>query len=262
MKIIVTILTSFSTWPRIAGNCTAAAFAVMLLFSTSANAQVNIQLGGGLGIISPGADLSGSTIQYYNGENYGLASGLNFNGKAKLGFASFNLTGEVDISSLSNSGNSEPGQGSIEISRKIVSFKIGPEFRFAIPAAPVLPYLGFNIALNSFSGETKFQGVSKVPSASYTMASDTRFGVGFYGGVEVSIAPLLSLDFNLSYNLMNVSGKNWKDANPGINQRIDSYLSLNDAADPLYNFDDDKHFVSKERNINAMIFTVSVLFGI
>lgn len=246
---------------------TSTGFSVLLLslfimLSIQLKPQVNVQLGAGLGIMSPGADLSGTTLQYYDGSNYGLASGLNFNGKAKLGFAAFNLTGELDITSLSNSGNSEPGQGSIELTQKIVSLKIGPEFRFDIPMAPVLPYLGFNVALNNFSGEATFQGVSKVPSATYSVKSESRFGVGFYGGAEVNIGPFLTLDFNLSYNLMNLSGKSWNDANPGVNQRIDSYLSLNDSGDPLFKSDDDKHFISKDRNINAILFTVTLMFGI
>lgn len=235
---------------------------LIALMTVQTNAQVNIKLGGGLGMISPASDLSGSTIEYYNGTNYGLGSGLNINGKAKFGFAAFNLTGEIDYSSLSSTGNSEPGQGSVEISQKIISLKVGPEFRLGLPMLPVTPYLGFNVAMNSFSGETTFQGVSKVPSATYSMKSATRFGVGFYAGAELSVGPFLSLDFNLSYNLMNVAGKEWNDANPGINQRIDSYLSLNDAADPFYEWDDDKHVVSKARNIHSVLFTVSLLFGL
>ncbi|MDP3682451.1 MAG: outer membrane beta-barrel protein, partial [Ignavibacteria bacterium] len=148
---------------------------LIALMSMQTNAQVNIKLGGGLGMMSPTSDLSGSTIEYYNGTNYGLGSGLNINGKAKFGFAAFNLTGEIDYSTLSNTGNSEPGQGSVELSQKIVSLKVGPEFRLGLPMIPITPYLGFNVALNSFSGETTFQGVSKVPSATYSMKSATRF---------------------------------------------------------------------------------------
>jgi len=232
------------------------------LMTTMTSAQVNIKVGGGLGVMTPASDLGGSTMEYYNGTNYGLSGGLNIHAKAKIGLVGFNLTGEIDYSSLSNSGNSEPGQGAVDISQKILSLKIGPEFRLSMPVVPIVPYLGINLALNSFSGETTFQGVSKVPSATYSVNSATRLGIGFAAGAEVSIGPLLSLDFNLSYNLMNVSGKEWNDVNPGINQRIDSYLSLNDASDPLYNFDDDKHFVSKARSIQSVLFTVSVLFGL
>ena len=261
-NIKVTIIESLTRLLSPSFKFSVTLFTFITLIATQTSAQVNIKLGGGLGMISPASDLSGSTIEYYNGTNYGLGSGLNVNGKAKLGFAAFNLTGEIDYSTLSNTGNSEPGQGSVEISQKIISLKVGPEFRLGLPMVPVTPYLGFNLAMNSFSGETTFQGVSKVSSATYSMKSATRFGVGFYAGAEVSVGPFLSLDFNLSYNLMNVAGKEWNDANPGINQRIDSYLSLNDAADPFYEWDDDKHVVSKARNIHSVLFTVSLLFGL
>lgn len=232
------------------------------LTMTQTRAQVNIKLGGGVGVMSPASDFSGSTIEYYNGSRYGLSSGLNIHGKAKIGLSVLNLTGEIDYSSLSNSGNSEPGQGRVDISQKIVSLKVGPEFRFSLPMLPVTPYIGVNLALNSFSGETTFQGVSKVPSATYSVKSATRFGVGFSAGTEVSVGPFLSLDLNISYNLMNISGKEWNDVNPGINQRIDSYLSLNDERDPQYSAGDDKHFISNARSIHSILFTVSLLFGL
>jgi len=236
--------------------------ALVALTITPSRSQVNIKLGGGIGLTIPSSDFSGSTIDYYNGSSYGLSSGLNIHGKAKIGLFGFNLAGEIDYSSLSNTGNSEPGQGKVDISQKILSLKVGPEFHLSLPALPVTPYIGANLALNSFSGETTFQGVSKVPSATYSVKGAMRFGVGFLAGTEVSIGPLLSLDFNVSYNLMNVSGKEWDDVNPGINQRIDSYLSLNDDLDPLYAAGDDKHFISNARSIHSILFTASILFGL
>jgi opacity protein-like surface antigen len=236
--------------------------ALTTLTITPVRSQVNIKLGGGIGVLIPASDFSGSTIEYYNGSSYGLSSGLNIHGKAKVGLSGFNLVAEIDYSSLSNTGNSEPGQGKVDISQKILSLKVGPEFHLSLPALPVTPYIGANLALNSFNGETTFQGVSKVPSATYSVKGATRFGIGFLAGTEVNIGPLLSLDFNISYNLMNVSGKEWDDVNLGINQRIDSYLSLNDDRDPLYAVEDDKHFISSARSIHSILFTVSILFGL
>ncbi len=236
--------------------------ALIALTITPSRSQVNIKLGGGIGLTIPSSDFSGSTLDYYNGSRYGLSSGLNIHGKAKIGLSGFNLAGEIDYSSLSNTGNSEPGQGKVDISQKILSLKVGPEFHLSLPALPVTPYIGANLALNSFSGETTFQGVSKVPSATYSVKDATRFGIGFLVGTEASVGPLLSLDFNISYNLMNVTGKEWNDVNPGINQRIDSYLSLNDDHDPQYTAGDDKHFISNARSIHSILFTVSILFGL
>ena len=235
---------------------------LIALTITPSRSQVNLKVGGGVGVMSPASDFGGSTLEYYNGSRYGLSSGLNIQGKVKVGLSGLNLTGEIDYSSLANSGNSEPGQGKVDISQKILSLKVGPEFRFSLPAVPVIPYIGANLALNSFNGETTFQGVAKVPSATYSVQPATRFGVGFSAGTEVSVGPLLSLDFTISYNLMNVFGKGWDDVNPGINQRIDSYLSLNDDPDPQYAAGNDKHFISNNRSIHSIVFTASLLFGL
>ncbi|MDP1676454.1 MAG: outer membrane beta-barrel protein [Bacteroidota bacterium] len=239
-----------------------ALIAFMTLMIIPVRSQVNMKLGGGIGVISPVSDFSGSTLGYYIGSNYGFGSGINIQGKAKFGLSGLNLVGEIDYSSLQNTGNSEPGQGSVDISQTIMVLKVGPEFHFSIPVLPIVPYIGANIALNRFGGETTFRGVSKVPSATYSVKEATRLGVGFSVGTEVSIGPLLSLDFNCSYNFMNVSGKEWNDVNPGINQRIDSYLTLNDGIDPQYAAGDDKHFIGSERSINSALFTVSILFGL
>ena len=236
--------------------------ALVALTLAPASAQVNFKLGGGPGVMVPASDFGGSTLEYYNGSRYGLGSGLTINGKAKIGVSALNLVGEIDYASISNSGNSEPGQGSVDISQKVLSLKVGPEFRLALPLMPVVPYVGANIAMNTFSGKTTFQGVAKVPSATYSVQDATRIGLGFAAGMEVAIGPLMSLDFNLSYNIMNLSGKEWNDANPAVNQRIDSYLSLNDNVDPQYAAGDEKHFIPTTRSINSIVVNVSRLFGI
>ncbi len=236
--------------------------ALIALTITPASSQVNLKLGGGVGVMNPASDFSGSTLEYYGGSRYGLSSGLTIQGKAKIGLSGLNLTGEIDYSSLSNTGNSEPGQGKVDISQKILSLKVGPELRLSLPALPVTPYIGANLAINKFSGETAFQGVAQVPSATYSVTDATRFGVGFSVGTEVSVGPFLSLDFTIQYNLMNVFGKVWDDVNPGTNQRIDSYLSLNDAPDPQYAAGDNKHFIANDRSIHSILFTASILFGL
>ena len=242
-------------------RCAVVLAALLVLTTAPSRSQVTMRLGGGIGAMFPSSNFSGSTLDYYSGSGYGLKSGLNVQGKAKVGLSGLDLTGEIDYSSLSNTGNSEPGQGTVDISQKVLTLKVGPEFRLGIPAFPVTSYIGINLALNRFSGETTFQGIAKVPSATYSVAGATRFGLGFSAGSEVSIGSLLSLDFNISYNLMNVIGREWVDVNPGVNQRLDSYLSLNDARDPQYAAGDDKHFVSNDRSIHSILFTVSILFG-
>jgi hypothetical protein len=236
--------------------------ALVAVSITPSRSQVDIKLGGGIGITVPTSDYSGSTVDYYNGTRYGLGTGVGVHGKAKIGFAGWVLAGEADYSSLSNSGNSEPGKGTVDVSQKILSLKAGPEFRLGIPETPVTSYIGLNLAINRLSGETTFQGVSNVPSGTYSVKAATRFGVGITAGSEVSIGPFMMLDFNLSYNLMNPSGQSWNDSTPSQGQRIDSYVSLNDNRDPLYSTQDDTHFISHARNIRTIQFTVSLLFGL
>jgi hypothetical protein len=232
------------------------------LCAVPAASQISLKAGGGIGITSAVSSLNGTTMQYYDGSRYGQNSGMNLHGKVKVGLSGLDLVGEIGYSSLTNSGNSEPGQGKVDITQSILSVSFGPEIHLVLPLLPLVPYLGLNIASNTFSGETAFVGVSKVPSAVYSIQSATRIGAGMKLGAEVSIAPFVTLDLAASYNFMNIYGKEWADVNTASDQRIDSYLSLNDARDPLFIAGDDKHFINNDRNIHAMLFTVSILFGL
>jgi len=240
----------------------AVALIFLLLSAEPTYSQITAQAGGGLGITIPTSDYSGSTIDYYGGQAYGLSTGFSLNGKLRVGDQSFAVVGELGIAFLNNSGNSEPGQGKVEVSQNILSFKVGPEYRFTIPSIPLTPYVAANLALHRFSGETTFQGVSRVPSATFSVESSTRFGIGFAGGVLVTVSPNIDLDFGVGYHLMNLGGKEWVDVNPSQDEQLDSYLALNDARDPLFTPGDEEHFVSDDRSISAFQIVVSVLFGL
>lgn len=233
----------------------------LVLAAGTMYSQVTFQVGGGLGLVSPTGDMGGTTIDYYNGQKFGLSTGFTLFGKARLGLLGFNIVGELSYSALNNDGNSEPGRGSVKVSQSILALKAGPEFQLNIPASPITPYLGVQLALNRFSGETTFQGVSKVPSATYSVESASRFGVAFNGGVLIGIGGI-TLDVNLAYNLLNVGGRSFTDLNPSQRERIDSYLALNDARDPLYEPGDDKNFIVAERSMSSFQFVVGVMFGI
>jgi opacity protein-like surface antigen len=234
----------------------------LLLVAGVAQTQLTLQVGGGAGIAIPVSDYAGSTIDYYNGVKYGLSTGFNLHGKARVGVLGFQLTGEVNYSSFSNSGDAEAGQGSVDISQKVVAFRVGPEFHIWLPAMPVTPYIGANVALNRFSGQAKFQGVSRISSGTYDLQSATRFGYGFSGGVIVTLGALMSLDLGMSYNYMNASGKTWEDVNPTVDQRLDSYLGLNDTKDPLFRPGDDRHFIGTVRKTNSVEVKATIMFGL
>jgi len=228
----------------------------------AAEAQVTFQVGGGAGLAVPASDYAGTTVDYYSGLKYGLSSGLNFHAKARIGLLGFKVTGEMDYSAFSNDGEALPGQGKVEVSQKVLAFKVGPEFQIWLPMVPVTPYVGANVALNQFSGETKFNGITRVPSGTYDLKSATRIGFGFTGGALLKLGGFTSLDLSVSYNLMNASGKAWQDENPARDERLDSYLTLNDEADPLFRAGDDRHFIGKSRAINSMQIKATLMFGL
>jgi opacity protein-like surface antigen len=191
-----------------------------------------------------------------------MPSGLTLHAKARLGVLGFRVAGEIGYSSFSSSGEAQPGVGSAELSHKVLSFKIGPELSLGLPLVPVSPYLGANVALNRFSGEVKFQGITKVPSSTQELRSASRIGFGFTGGVILKLGGLMTLDVSGAYDLLNASGKSWEDAVMSSDQRIDSYTSLNDDKDPLYKAGDDKHFINNSRSINAIQLRATLMMGL
>jgi hypothetical protein len=231
----------------------AMAFVLIIAAAVPAAAQVSFQIGGGAGYVMPAGDYKGSIAEYYAGTNYGLAGGFAVHAKARVGLMGFNLTGEVDYAFLNNDGSPEGGNTSAEVDHKILSIKVGPEFRLGLPAVPVTPYIGLNVAFNSFSGSTKFQGTSSVPSSTVDMASASRIGIGATVGVMLS-----SIDIAVHYNLHNLTGKAWG----GGSNRVDTYSSLNDDKDPLFAVGDNNHVVKDPRSIQSIVLTVSMMFGI
>lgn len=236
-------------------------FISIFIGSTHTNGQITLQAGAGLGAVVPAGDLRGSTIDYYSGTRYGLSTGFSVHGRGRLGFGGFTLMGEAGYSSLTNSGDAESGQGKVEVSQKIISFKIGPEYHIDLPAIPLKPYLGANLGLNIFSGETTFQGVSRVPSGTFTAQTATRAGVGFGAGIIFTVGPLTYLDISMQYNALNMFGKKWEDIDIQ-DRRLDSYLALNDKEDPLYAPNNNDHFIKSSRAIHTIALTASLMFGL
>lgn len=234
---------------------------ITFLASINVYSQISLQIGGGLGYISPAGDYDGSTIDFYNGTNYGMSSGFNYHAKARVGLLGLNLFGIIEYSNVSGDGESEPGKGEIENSHGIFSLKAGPEFNFSIPLSPIGFYFDGFVSVNTFSGNVSFQGVAEVPNGEYELDSETRFGAGAGGGVLLDILPVVTLDFGVHYNLYNVFGQKYSGSsvNP---KRLDAYSSLNDDKDPLYGTDDDVFMVKDSRVINAWQFTLTAMIGI
>ena len=237
-------------------------FSIISLYGQIPIKPVTVQLGGGIGLVSPMGDYGGSTIDYYAGTKYGMSTGFNIHGKARLGFLGFDLFGELDYAWFSNNGNAEPGTGSINISQKDFSIKIGPELHFSIPMSPLTPYLSGIISFNTFSGDATFQGTPRVPSADYSMQTTERVGLGLGAGIIWNIGSSTKMDIGVQYNLLNAFGKSWDDINPTISQRVDTYLALNDAKDPQYFYGSNIDFVNSSRAINTLSLSATLMFGL
>lgn len=236
--------------------------AVGVLSTIPALAQITLQGGVGLGLAMPSSDYGGSTIEYYQGTKYGLSSGINAHARARIGALGMRLMGEVGYSRFSNSGEAEPGQGKVEVKHTILSAKLGPEYSFSLPFAPFSVYLGGQVGVNIVGGESTFQGVSKLPSGTFDIPSETRIGLGGTVGFIFSLGTGMNLDVAARYDAVNLLGKSWNDPNPLDDARLDSYRGVNDERDPLFRAGDDKHFIANSRNISTVHLTVTLMFGL
>lgn len=235
-------------------------FVCLIVFlQSAAYSQVKFSLGPALGFTFATGDYGGSTIEYYNGQKYGLDNGASFGGIFKAKFSSIGLRGDFYFTSMSNSGNSEPGQGYVEVRQSHFTIGVGPEFYIKVPQSNFTPYGGIELLLTSFSGETTFQGVARVPTGTYSMSSAMRTGFGFGFGVEIGIGKKYAVDFGFKYNLLNVLGRSFSS---GSDERLSSYISLNDDKDPVYPDDPNDHPIGSDRSINVFMLNIGFLFNL
>ncbi len=232
----------------------------VLVLNIQTSAQITLQIGGGLGYSIPTGDYGGSVADFYNGTKYGMKSGINFHGKARVGILFLNAFGEVGYTIFSGDGDVQSGGGTIKNSQKIISMKIGPEFPINIPLSPITPYVQGFVALNTFSGDVEFTNVTSVSNGKKDLASAIRIGLGAGVGVMFSLGGL-KLDANIQYHLLNLAGKEYKIDNVTSHTLLDNYTSLNDDKDPLAGTTT-THIISNSRGITAMEFKLSVMFGL
>ena len=232
---------------------------LLVILTSTGYAQISLKIGGGGGYVMPAGDYGGTIQEFYTGTKYGMSNGYNLHLKAKASILTFAAKAEIDYATFSNKEEWEPGKEE-EVSHKILSFRVGPEFRFDIPLSPITPYIDAYVSLNTITGSFQFKSrPDGLPSDKRDMESATRIGVGFGGGAELSLGPMMFLDLGIHYNLVNLLGKEFKATiNPN---RIDSYTSLNDEKDPLYALNNDEHIISDARAINNLQFTLTILFG-
>lgn len=224
-------------------------------------AQITAQIGGGISYNLPQGDAGGSTDDFYKGTKYGLSNGLSFFAKARAGLLGTSIFAELDYTKLSGDGNADENRGTVEVKQNIFSVKIGPEILIDIPLSPVSPYIAPYLSLNQFSGEVSFKGVSKVPSGTYDLKSATRIGAGAAAGILFKLNPAMKIDLSIHYQMLNLFGKEFS-ASATSHERLDSYTSLNDDKDPLYQVNDDTHFISDKRAINNLQVKIGLMIGL
>ena len=219
-------------------------FTAFLVFALviQSNAQVTFQVGGGVGYALAAGDL-GEDITYMEDSGYGMDGGINLHAKARVGLLSFILAGEIGYTMMSSEGTVQSVK--YENTLNVLSLKIGPEFHFGLPVLPVDPYLGLNLQSNTFSGDSKIQGMPGVASGTYDMESATRIGLGVNGGAVLSLGGM-KLDVNLSYNMLNLIGKDYE-TNP---------------ADDKFYLDDDEYEGAKASSLSTIEAKVTLMFGL
>ncbi len=236
--------------------------AFLSFMTFGASAQTTWQTGLGIGVSFPSGDYDGTTLDYYKGTAYGLSTGYTGSVRLRALFNDFSITTGISYSAYGNSGESEPGKGRIELAQSITSFVISPEYHVRLRRYLFHPYAGVNLGLHMFSGKVKFNGVSRVSSGTHNMETVTRIGFGARGGVIIKMCCEMSIDLGVTYDFLNAVGKSWNDRNPNKDQRLDTYLSLNDDRDPEYMPENPDHPVSSARSIQAMTFFIAFMFDL
>jgi outer membrane protein W len=238
-------------------------FVVILVLAVClpVNSQIKFSAGPTVGVTMPQGDYSGSSTDYYAGLKYGLGTGINFGAVFKAKLPIISIKAGINYSILSNSGLADASESGsfVEVKQHLFTISVGPEFYFSIPASPIKPYAGIDLLMTTFSGTTRFQGLQRVPTGTFDLSSASRTGIGLGVGAEFGIGKTMSLDLNIKYSLINLFSKKYEggyDAN-----RIDSYLYLNDAKDPRYPDDLNKHPIGNDRTISTLQFNLGILFG-
>lgn len=183
-------------------------FAVML--SSTANAQFfSIGAGGGL------TNVIGSEDYTNDISKDGLGYSTEWNGGVivKIGLPLIPITPRAFILYHTLNGSEDNvdllGKGTsinstkIENSQSILSVGLGVQYGFIPIPVGVDPYLAIDLLYNNF-GEFKQTvfGSEQPPTDSFS-----RFGLGLCVGAEVSLIPVLDFDVLISYQMMNLVGK-------------------------------------------------------
>jgi len=185
-------------------------FAIML--SSTANAQLfSLGVGGGLTNVVGSEDYTNKISV----EGLGYSTEWNVGVIAKLGLPLIPITPRAFILYHSLNGSdfsteeslakgTSINQLELTTSQSILSVGLGVQYGFIPIPVGVDPYLAIDLMYNNFGEfkETKWNGASEMTSDGFS-----RFGLGLGVGAEISLIPVLNLDVLVSYQMMNLVGK-------------------------------------------------------
>ncbi len=180
------------------------------MLSFTVNAQsFSIGVGGGLTNVVGSEDFTNKISE----GGLGYSTEWNMGVVAKIGLPLVPITPRAFIlyHSLSGSDNIDQALAKgtsinsldVENSQSLLSVGLGVQYGFIPIPVGVDPYLAIDLMYNNF-GELE----GKTPTETLILnKSLSRFGLGLGVGAEVSIIPMINIDVLVSYQMMNLVGK-------------------------------------------------------
>ena len=208
----------------------------VLLFSMFPQLQsqpkFTIHLYGGLSVPLP--DLQGDVapipIATTFEKDYGMKLGINFGADGKYAFdKKGNIRGVLSLgyNLFINPGEYASVSGNYKYKPTIGIFTaaLGPEYAFT-PKQKWCPYVGVDFTANFFNGsfnyDPQFPGIPNI-----SLKSETRFGLQFRVGTDVSISRSVGIFAEVKYHLANLIGKDSDTST--FSQILPTERPLNDA---------------------------------
>ncbi len=234
-------------------------FVFFTFINTKVFSQFFLTFGPTAGVSVPIGDYSGETIDFYNGVKYGLKPGVNFGAMGVIRTQYINLKGGLTYSLFWNSGNAEYNRGSVELKQNVLTFCIGPQYGQSIPNSKARIYVDALLLYSIFAGSSKFVDAPYVTDGKYDLNTTGRIGTQFGLGTEVKLETF-RLDFNISFGILNLTGKEF--TNYQTESRENAYINLNDNEDPFYSPTNALHPIKSSRTISLIKFNISALYDI
>ena len=179
---------------------------LVFIYSTTINAQLfNIGVGGGLTQVM-GPEQSTNDV---SDNGLGFSTEYNFGVMAKLGLPLIPLTPRAFILYHQLSGEGQPpalSVNSVEYSQSILTVGLGVQYQFIPVPAGFDPYLALDLLYNNF-GEFTTTTSTNIGVSESQIPGFSRFGAGVGLGTAITIIPLIDLDVMLSYQWLNLTGK-------------------------------------------------------